>query len=428
MVQTNAPLAFRMRPKKLQEYYGQQHIVGEGTALQAAIATDQLSSVILSGPPGTGKTSLAEVIATATEAEFISLNAVLSGVKELKAVCSQAAQMYTNLQQRTVLFIDEIHRFNKAQQDALLPFVEQGTVILIGATTENPYFEVNSALVSRSHVFLLQTLSTEDLVTILQHALTDERGFNSKIKVEAKALEHIATISNGDARIALNSLELVVTSIGKNISIEHAKKMLAERSKRYSKSGEDHYNTISAFIKTMRGSDADAALIWLFSMLAGGEQPRFIFRRMAIFASEDIGNADPQALQIVLDAWRAFEFVGLPEGEYFLAHACIYLSQAPKSNAITKAMKHAKQIIEQSATLEVPNHLRNAPVKGMKEQGYGDGYVYPHDYEGGVVEANYFPKNVAPVNLYKPTNMGQEKDINERWENTKKIIRNKTEL
>lgn len=423
MVQNNAPLAFRMRPRTLAEYIGQEHIVGKGTALQAAIASDQLSSIILSGPPGTGKTSLAEVIAAATEAEFVSLNAVLSGVKDLKEVCTQAEHVLKNLQQRTVLFIDEIHRFNKAQQDALLPFVEAGSVILIGATTENPYFEVNAALVSRSHVHLLQPLSNKELEQILERALAHTHGYNGKITLSKEAIAHIATIANGDARIALNSLELAVTSLGNNISIKQAKILLAERSKRYDKTGEDHYNTISAFIKTMRGSDIDAALVWLFKMLASGEQPRFLFRRMAIFASEDIGNADPQALQIVMDTWRAFEFVGLPEGEYFLAQACVYLSQAPKSNAVTMAMKRARQFIATVPNLEVPNNLRNAPAKGMKQHGIGVGYQYPHDVEGGIVQEHYFPEGVEPQTFYEPTNRGFEAEVQERWAAAKKIIR-----
>lgn len=412
-----------MRPRTLDEFVGQADIVGPGTPLRSAIEQDALSSVILAGPPGTGKTTLATVIAEVTKANFVQLNAVMSGVKDLREVCSEAERMFTSFQQRTVLFVDEIHRFNKSQQDALLPFVESGVVILIGATTENPYFEVNAALVSRSHVYLLKPLDAESLQEILQRALDDERGFGGKISLSPEAIEHIATLANGDARIALNSLELAVITIGTDISLEQAQKLFSERSKRYDKTGEDHYNTASAFIKTLRGSDPDAALIWLFSMLASGEQPRFIFRRMAIFASEDVGNADPRALQIVMSAWQAFEFVGLPDGEYFLAHACIYLAQAPKSNAVTRAMKQARQIVQQSPTLEVPNHLRNAPVKGMKQQGYGEGYQYPHNADEGVVSANYFPLGVPPQDLYQPTDRGEEKDISERIARAKKIVR-----
>ncbi len=420
---SDAPLAFRMRPRTLEEFVGQEQIVGEGTALRAAIKNDTLSSVILAGPPGTGKTTLASVIAKTTEASFTQLNAVMSGVKDLKTVCTEAEKLFTSFKQRTVLFIDEIHRFNKAQQDALLPFVESGVVILIGATTENPYFEVNAALVSRSSVCLLTPLSKEELVVILQCSLKDERGYGGKIKMNKEAVEHIATIANGDARIALNSLELAILTIGTNVSLKQAQELFKERSLRYDKTGEDHYNTISAFIKTMRGSDPDAALVWLFKMIASGEHPRFIFRRMAIFASEDIGNADPRALQIVMSAWDAFEKVGLPEGEYFLAHACIYLAQAPKSNAVKRAMESVKLMMKRTPTLEVPNHLRNAPIKGMKEQGYSEGYQYPHDYEGGVVDANYFPIGVEKQNFYDPSDRGYEEDVLERLEKAKKLIR-----
>ena len=422
------PLAYRMRPRSLDEFVGQDHIVGDGTALRSAIEKDTLSSIILAGPPGTGKTTLASVIAKATAAHFTQLNAVMSGVKDLRIVCTEAEQLYTSLKQRTVLFIDEIHRFNKSQQDALLPFVESGVVILIGATTENPYFEVNAALVSRSGVYLLQPLSKEHLVEILNNTLKDERGYGGKIQMSKEAVEHIATIANGDARIALNSLELSVLTIGTKISLAQAQTLFKERSMRYDKSGEDHYNTISAFIKTMRGSDPDAALVWLFKMIGSGEHPRFIFRRMTIFASEDIGNADPRALQIVMSAWDAFEKVGPPEGEYFLAHACIYLAQAPKSNAIKRAMDSAKSAINMAPTLEVPNHLRNAPIKGMKEQGYSDGYQYPHNFDDGVVAANYFPIGMRQQEFYKPTDRGFESDVRDRIMKAKELIRDSKEV
>src|SRR3989338_791634 len=339
---TAAPLAYRLRPRTLDEFVGQSDVVGLGTALRTAIEKDQLSSAILSGPPGTGKTTLAHVIANVTEAQFVQVNAVTSGVKELKAICAQAEEMLRNLKQRTVLFVDEIHRFNRGQQDALLPSVENGSVILIGATTQNPYFDVNAALISRSQVVLLKPLSIDDLVTMLKRALSDERGFAGKVKADDAVLDRIAHVANGDARIALNTLELTGMTAGKKITLANAEKILRQKSLRYDKSGEEHYNVISAFIKSMRGSNPDAALLWMFRMLESGEDPRFIFRRMSIFASEDVGNADPRALQFVVSAWQAFELVGLPEGEYFLSHACVYLAQAPKSNAITRAIGAAK--------------------------------------------------------------------------------------
>lgn len=423
MADTQAPLAFRLRPVNLDQFVGQEHVVGADTPLRAAIERDALTSVILSGPPGTGKTTLARIIAEATKANFVQINAVMSGVKELKEICTEAQKLRDAFKQRTVLFIDEIHRFNKSQQDALLPFVESGTVILIGATTENPYFEVNAALVSRSHVYLLKPLAHENLKKILSRALADPNGYAGAVSVTDDALDRIASVANGDARIALNALELAVMTAGNRITLAQAEKLFKERSNRYDKKGEDHYNTISAFIKTMRGSDPDATLIWMYKMLQSGEAPRFIFRRMAIFASEDIGNADPRALQLVMDAWRAFEFVGLPEGEYFLAHACVYLAQAPKSNAVTRAMGAVKKAMNEQPSLEVPNHLRNAPVKGMKEQGYGAGYEYPHDHDGGVVEANYFPIGMQPTIFYEPSERGFEAEIRERMEKIRKLMK-----
>ncbi len=428
MSDAKSPLAYRMRPTSLDAFVGQRQMVGPGTALRGAIEKDALSSILLSGPPGTGKTTLAKIIAESTQAEFVQINAVMSGVKEIKETCIDAHKRFQTFKQRTVLFIDEIHRFNKSQQDALLPYVESGSVILVGATTENPYFEVNKALVSRSHVYMLQPLPTEDIVEILKRAIVDEHGFAGKVKVDDAALERIARVANGDARIALNALELAAATAGGKVTVEQAEMLFRERNKRYDQTGEDHYDTISAFIKTLRGSDVDAAMIWLYKMIESGEEPRFLFRRMAIFASEDIGNADPRALQIVISAWQAFEYVGFPEGEFFLSQACIYLAQAPKSNAITRAMGAAKKMVSEAPSLEVPYHLRNAPVKAMKEHGYGQGYLYPHNDPRGVVPGQYFPIGVEPVNLYEPTEHGEEGGIRKRMERARAIIREQKSL
>lgn len=411
-----APLAYRLRPKTLDEFSGQADVVGEGTMLRRLIESDALTSVIFGGPPGTGKTTLARIIAEATKAHFVQLNAVTSGVKDIKQVCADAEALRSSLSQRTLLFVDEIHRFNKSQQDALLPSVESGRVILIGATTENPYFSVNSALISRSQVYLLKPHSVEDLETIILRALSHTDGYAEKVQMHPDAVRRIAEMGNGDARIALNLLELAVVMIGTKISREDAEKLLRQRSHRYDKKGEDHYDTISAFIKSLRGSDVSASLVWMFKMIASGEEPRFLFRRMMIFASEDIGNADPRALQIVVSAWQAFEMVGYPEGEYFLSHACTYLAQAEKSNAVKKALFTAKNEVEMASSLEVPLHLRNAPVKALREtHGYGEGYQYPHDAKDGVVAEDYFPIGwTGQREFYAPVDRGYEAEIRSR--------------
>jgi putative ATPase len=410
-----APLAARMRPKTLEEFIGQEHILGPGKLLRRAILADQLGSMILHGLPGAGKTSLAFVIAQTTRAAFIQLNAVTSGVADLKQVVREAEDRLKFQQQGTVLFIDEIHRFNKTQQDALLPSVEEGKVTLIGATTENPYFSVNSALLSRSRAFRLEQLSDRDVLTLLNRALTDrERGLGTyRVQISPEALNHLAASARGDARQGLNALELAVLSTMPGpdgvrvIDLAAAEESIQEPSVVYDKTGDQHYDVISAFIKSMRGSDPDAALHYLARMLHAGEDPRFILRRILIAASEDVGLADPMALVVASAAARAFEQVGMPEGHLILSQATLYLANAPKSNSVL-AVYDALEDVKKGCYGPAPAHLRDAHYPGAKEMGHGEGYLYPHDYPGHWVRQDYLPEALRGKVYYKPAGTGAD--------------------
>jgi len=400
-----APLAYRMAPATLEEYIGQEHIIGKGKLLRRAIEADRITSLILFGPPGTGKTALARVIANRTQAHFEWLNAAVAGIDDLRKII-QAAKARRSNGVRTVLFLDEIHRFNKLQQDVLLPDVEEGVITLIAATVENPFFYVNSALISRSQVFELKPLSAQSLLEILDAAVLDrDRGLgNMKIQVDSDALGHIAKMSDGDARKALSALELAVltTASGEDgvlhITLDTAEESIQKKAVFYDKKGDQHYDTISAFIKSMRGSDPDAAVYYLAKMLYAGEDPRFVARRIVICASEDVGNADPMALVVATSALRAVEFVGMPEARIPLAQAAIYIAAAPKSNACYRAIEAAMGDIENEETMEVPDPLKSSSYSGAKKLGHGEGYKYPHDY-GGHVEQEYLPKKRS---YYKP--------------------------
>ena len=405
------PLAERIRPQMLEEFVGQRHILGKGKALQKMIEHDELCSIILWGPPGSGKTTLAKIVANTTKAHFVFFSAVMSGVPELRKVVKEAQAQSSLYGKKTVLFVDEIHRLNKLQQDAFLPHVENGTVILVGATTENPSFEVNRALLSRCQVYILHRLSDDDIVAILERTAKDvDEGLGQYTSsIQSDVFSYIAQYADGDTRMALNLLELVVLNTEPNkdgireISIETLSHLLGKKTLRYDKRGDEHYNIISAFIKSMRGSDPDASVYYLARMLESGEDPLFIARRMVILASEDIGNADPQALQIAVAAMQATQFVGLPEAQLLLAQAATYLAIAPKSNAVLKAIVQAREDAKAYGALLIPLHLRNAPTQLMKNLGYGRDYKYPHNYEDAQVEQIYLPEPLRGKKYYSET-------------------------
>jgi putative ATPase len=424
--QRHAPLADRMRPKSLDDFVGQAEILGEGRLLLQAIKTDTLPSMILWGPPGCGKTALASVIAASTGAEFVPFSAVLGGVKEVRVIVKAAALRRDAYSKRTILFIDEIHRMNKAQQDGLLPHVEKGTVILIGATTENPSFEVISALLSRSKVFVLKPLDPDQLAQIVNRALTDEKHGLGKLglRIDDAALTDLCRAARGDARRALNTLEaaaayLAASDNSKEITKEIVAEAVQHRTLLYDRAGEEHYNVVSAFIKSLRGSDPDAAVYWMTRMLEAGEDPRFILRRMIIFASEDIGNADPQALQLACAALSAHEMVGLPESALCLSQAVTYLASAPKSNSALTAYIRARKDVQEKGAIEVPLHLRNAPTGLMRNLGYGREYRYPHNFDGNYVKEDYLPDELKNRTYYTPAESGYEKEIKKRLEGWK---------
>ena len=418
-IQSEAPLADRMRPRTLEEFVGQQHILAPGRLLRRAIQADQLSSLIFYGPPGTGKTTLARIIANTTRSHFLSINAVLAGIPAIRECIESAKRFRSEQQRKTILFVDEVHRFNKAQQDALLPHVENGTVVLIGATTENPYFEVIKALVSRSRIFQLRSLDSQDLENILEMAIGDpERGFGTmKIQLDEQAKGHLARVASGDARAALNALELAVqtTDVDEHgflrINLEIAEESIQQRAVLYDKDGDAHFDTISAFIKSMRGSDPDAALYWMAKMVQAGEDPRFLFRRMIIFASEDVGLADPGALGVVTSAAEAFDYVGMPEGRFHLAQACLYLSTAPKSNSAF-AFFDALKTVESEAEDEVPNPLKDGNRDGA-DFGHGQGYLYPHAFRDHWVAQQYLPGSLQGRVFYQPGDQGYEDGLRE---------------
>jgi len=422
---TNQPLASRLRPRNLDEFVGQKHLIGEGKVLRKLIESDKISSIIFWGNPGIGKTTLAQIIANKTNSEFINFSAVTSGIKDIKIVMEQA-ENNRKLGQKTIVFVDEIHRFNKAQQDAFLPYVEKGSIILIGATTENPSFEINSALLSRCKVFVFKPLETEDLVTLLKRAITDERGFgNEKISIEDDFIKIIAEFANGDARTALSTLEMVILNgnVDKNgeitITKETLEQCISKKSLLYDKNGEEHYNIISALHKSMRNSDPDAAVYWLARMLEAGEDPLYVARRVTRFAAEDIGLADPHALQIAVAAYQACHFIGMPECTVHLTEAVIYMSMAPKSNAMDVAYMLARRDAKEHIAEPVPLQIRNAPTKLMKELDYGKDYKYAHDYAEKMTSMQCLPDSLVGREYYTPTEQGLEAKYKTKLEQIK---------
>jgi putative ATPase len=422
----NAPLAVRMRPRTLDEFEEQDGIVGKGTPLRRSIEADRLASVIFFGPPGTGKTTLATIIAGMTKAHFETLNAVMAGVADIRRVIEEAKERRSLYNKKTIMFIDEIHRFNKAQQDALLPFVENGLVIMIGSTTENPMFSVNRPLLSRSQLYRFELLSTTSIRRILERALRDEaRGLGKyKAEVSPEALDHMAGIANGDARVALNALELAVitTSPGddgvRRVTLEVAEEAIQKRALKYDREDE-HYDVVSAFIKSMRGSDPDATLYWLARMLYAGEDPEFICRRIMIHAAEDVGLADPQAIVVAAAAAQAVERIGMPEARIVIAEAALYIATAPKSNAVVKGIDSAMKAVENERVEPVPAHLRGTGYRGAAVLGSGRGYKYPHDFPGNFVKQEYLPGNLKEAKFYKPSGNGCEREIKIRLEKQK---------
>ena len=422
-----SPLASRLRPKTLDEVVGQQHIIGKGKLLYRAIKADKLGSIIFYGPPGTGKTTLAKVIANTTSAEFLQINATSAGKKDMEEVIEKAKNDAGMYGKKTILFVDEIHRFNKGQQDYLLPFVEDGTIILIGATTENPYFEVNGALISRSRIFELKSLQTKDIKELILRAVNDkERGMGSyNAKIDDDALEFLADMANGDARAALNAIELGILTTDRgeddiiHITLEVAGECIQKRPVRYDKTGDNHYDTISAFIKSMRGSDPDAAVYYLARMLYAGEDVKFIARRIMICAAEDVSNADPQALVVAVSAAQAVERLGMPEGRIVLAQAAAYVASAPKSNSAIMAIDDAMASVQNEKISGVPNHLKDAHYKSAGKLGHGNGYKYAHDYPNHYVEQQYLPDELVGRKFYVPSENGYEKNIREYFDKIK---------